>query len=133
MNSVYTAASYTGFLQTAGLGDTASATNTGTPNPITTVDLTETNEGLIVLAGTVIQSETTSTVHADLTEQIDVQPVANVTAALADRLSTTDGNVSCELTWASSGEQCVVTAEFLPAAGGGGGSIVPIVHQLMHI
>ena len=88
--------------------------NEGTPNPLIS-DITETDEGCVVaIRGT--GNATTHTWQSDLTEQTD-QLDASSGSSLADRLSTTSGNVNVEGTAASQNRGAQAVATFAPSTG----------------
>ena len=112
------AISYTGIDQTGGATTnpaTAGAeSNEATPNPLIS-DLTETDEGCVVaVRGT--GNAAAHTWQADLTEQTD-QLDASSGSSMADRLSTTSGNVNVEGTSASQNRGAQAVATFAPALG----------------
>ena len=95
------AASYAGVKQTSPVvehkGDN---TATSTPNPFTTVDLVEASGNMIFAAGVIGEPlpEGVASWQADLTEQTD-QLDSSSASSIADRLSTTEGEIQVELTW----------------------------------
>lgn len=113
--SILNCASYTGVNQGGGASTvtaTASAEHiTGTPNPLIT-DVTENNEGM-VFGNAVSGNASTATWHSDLTEQLDNQSGTS-TGTMADRLSTTDGNVNVEATFVTPNRAVQVAAAFAP-------------------
>ena len=111
------AASYAGVDQTGGattVPETATAeTNETTPNPFTTIDITEAS-GNLVIAIVTTGNATTATWQSDMTEQTD-QTDASSFSSLADRLSTTNANVTVEGTIASQNRAAGGSAEFAAA------------------
>jgi len=115
------AASYTGVNQSGGAStvpQTATAeSNEATPNPFTTIDLVETDGGLIV-ASVGAGNATTATWQSDMTEQEDITDASSF-GSFADRLSTTNANVTIEATVASQNRAAAGSAEFAAAPAGG--------------
>ncbi len=116
-DQVIHAISYAGINQVGGSTTnpaTAGAeSNEATPNPLIS-DLTETDEGCVVAvrgSGNV----STFTWASDLTEQTD-QASASSGSSMADRLSTTSGNVNVEGTASSQNRGAQAVATFAPAA-----------------
>jgi len=111
------AISYAGVEQAGGATTnptTAQAeSNEATPNPLIT-DLTETNDGCVVAirGGGALATHTWG---SDLTEQTD-QNDASSGSSMADRLSTTNGNVDVEGTSADQNRGAQVAASFAPVA-----------------
>lgn len=112
------AISYTGVDQTGGSttnpANNQAESNEATPNPLIS-DLTETDEGVVVAirgSGNVA----THTWASDLTEQTE-QAAASSGSSMADRLSTTSGNVNVEGTSSNQNRGCQVVSTFAPAAG----------------
>jgi len=116
-DEMITAASYTGVNQTGGAStvlETATAeSNESTPNPFTTIDLTEASGNLVVAAIT-CGNATTFTWAADMTEQEDLADASSA-MSFADRLSTTNANVTIEATVASQNRASAGSAEFAAA------------------
>lgn len=114
------AASYEGAKQDSGVviehkGDNVEAT---TPNPFTTVDLTESDGNLIVAQGAIGDNAPAGVAswQADMTEQEDTSGTT-MAASFADRLSTTGGNVTIELTWVGPvNRQSIVSVHFAAVA-----------------
>ena len=117
-DEIISAASYTGVNQAGGgstlLESASDSVTTGT-GPITTVDLTEAADNLIV-AISCHGTNTTAAWQADMTEQTD-QTDTSSALTLADRLSTTGANVTIECTWSASNRHGVCSAEFAAAVG----------------
>ncbi len=116
-DEIIAAISYTGVDQTGGATTNpaiaqASAIGT-TPNPLVT-DLTETDNGCVV-ACNMGGNASSSTWHADMTEQTD-QTDTSSHGGMADRLSTTSGNVNIEATIASQNRAAQCAASFAPSA-----------------
>jgi hypothetical protein len=113
-----TAASYEGVNQTGGsttVPETHTAeTNESTPNPFTTIDITETSGNLVVAAITCGNS-TSFTWHSDMTEQEDVAAASSATG-FADRLAVTGSNVTIEATVADQNRAAAGSAEFVSAS-----------------
>lgn len=113
------AASYEGVDQTGGAttnpATAAAESNEATPNPLI-VDLTETNEGLVVAMQCCGNASTTSW-NAAMTEQTD-QVDASSNSSMADRLSITSANVDIEATSASQNRAGAASASFAPSTGG---------------
>lgn len=105
------AASYAGVRQSSPVIEHQGDNTAGsTPNPFTTVDLVESSGNLILAAGA-NGNDTTASWQADLTEQTDQQDGSS-TGSMADRLSTTEGSVTVELTWASQNRACIISVHF---------------------
>lgn len=119
LEEIISAASYENVDQTGGsttVPATATAeTNAATPNPFTTIDLTEVSGGLIV-AGIACGNATTFTWQADMTEQEDTA-AGSCAASFADRLSTTNANVTIEATVASQNRASAGSARFAELTG----------------
>lgn len=106
------AASYAGALQTSGVvvehkGDLTTAS---TPNPLTTVDLNESSGHLILAAG-ITGEVATASWQSDLTEQTDEAETSSA-GSMADRLSTTEGNVTIEVTWTDQNRAAIISVHF---------------------
>lgn len=100
LDEIIHAASYAGARQDAQVvvenkGDTSLSAN-----PITTVDLRESSGNLIFGAGVIGENapEGVASWQSDLTEQTDILDSSSA-GSIADRLSTTESNVTVELTW----------------------------------
>ena len=100
LDEIIHAASYAGARQDAQVvvenkGDISTGTN-----PITTVDLIESNGNLIFGAGVIGEPapEGVASWQSDLTEQTDILDSSSA-GSIADRLSTTENSVTVELTW----------------------------------
>jgi len=108
------AASYEGVDQTGGattlLETNTAETNASTPNPFTTLDLTEA-DGNVVVAIVGGGNASTCVWQADMTEQTD-QADASSFSSVSDRLSTTNANVTIEGTIASQNRASGGSAEF---------------------
>jgi len=113
------AASYENVDQTGGattVPDTATAeSNEATPNPFTTIDLTEVSGGLIV-ASIACGNATTFAWQADMTEQEDLTDASSA-MSFADRLSTTGANVTIEATVTSQNRASAGSARFAELTG----------------
>lgn len=127
------AASYEGAKQDSGVviehkGDNV---NAGTPNPFTTVDLIESDGNLIVAQGQVGDDVGQSASwQADMTEQEDNNGTT-MAASFADRLSTTEANVTIELTWAAApNRHSIVSVHFAAVAVTTGTKILANVESL---
>jgi len=121
------AASYENVNQAGGsttVPDSATAeTNEATPNPFTTIDLTEVSGGLIV-AAICCGNATSFTWQADMTEQEDIADASSATG-FADRLSTTGANVTIEATVASQNRASAGSARFAEQTGPAITSVTP--------
>lgn len=109
------AQAYEGVNQTGGATTNPAATsnfsNSATPNPLI-VDLTETINGCVVAMST--SGNASSTVwNAAMTEQTDQLDLSSH-SSMADRLSTTGGNVDIEGTIASQNRAASCSASFAP-------------------
>jgi hypothetical protein len=126
-DEIIAAASYTGVNQTGGattVPETATAeTNETTPNPHTTIDITEAT-GNLVVAAIACGNATTYTWQSDMTEQEETSD-ASSSIGFADRLSTTDLNVTIEPTVASQNRTAAGSAEFAAAVGPAITSVTP--------
>lgn len=117
------AQAYEGINQTGGASTvtaTADDNTGGTPHPITTIDVTETNDGVVAAALWRRFGTTGVSWAADMTA-VGFGESGGRAAAAGDRLSSTDGNVDIEGTWdtaPSSHGGC--TAAFAPVAAGSG-------------
>ena len=114
MDKIIHAASYEYVDQTGGattLLETATAeTNESTPNPFTTLDLTEAKENLIVaIVG--CGNASSATWQSDMTEETD-QVASSSFSSMSDRRSITDANVTIEGTIASQNRAAGGSAEF---------------------
>jgi len=98
---------------------TNSDANESGANPITTIDLTEVDGGLLVAAG--IMGNTTGTATS-WNAAMNLLTDGNETSSrnsMADRLSSTDANVDIECTWSATyNRQTMVSARFAEAAAG---------------
>ncbi len=116
------AASYAGVDQTGGattVPETHTAeSNESTPNPFTTIDITEAS-GNLVIAIVSGGNNTTAAWQADMTEQND-QADSSSFSSFADRLSTTNANVTIEGTVASQNRVSAGSAEFVAASASSG-------------
>jgi hypothetical protein len=88
--------------------------NEATPNPFTTIDITEAVDNL-VCAGITCGNATSFTWQSDMTEQEDILAASSATG-FADRLSTTNANVTVEATVASQNRAAAASFEVLAAA-----------------
>ena len=117
-DEVLHAASYAGVDQTGGAttnpATNSAETNAATPNPVI-VDLTETDEGLVIAVNHNGQQSST-TWNAAMTEQTDTID-ASSHGSMADRLSTTSANVDIEPTNALQNRTAACSASFAPATG----------------
>ncbi len=111
------AASYENVDQTGGAttfpAEAQDSTAAYTPNPITTVDLTEVDGGLIV-AMVGAGNASSASWQSDMTEQLD-QADASSFMSYADRLSTTNANVTIEGTVASQNRAVALSARIAEA------------------
>jgi len=113
------AASYENLNQSSPLVQTKTdETNASTPNPFTTLDLTEAIDNLVVaiVAG---GNNTTHSWQSDMTEQTDIGSGTS-SSSMGDRLSRTNANVTIEVTVLSQNRAAAGSAEFLfkaPAVG----------------
>jgi hypothetical protein len=121
-NEIIHAASYAGVDQTGG-GTTVLETHTAesnesTPNPFTTIDLTEAS-GNLVIAIVTGGNNTTASWQSDMTEQND-QADSSSFSSFADRLSDTNSNVTIEGTIASQNRASAGSAELAAATSSSG-------------
>jgi len=130
-DEVIHAASYTGVNQVGGstsFPQTATfEQNESTPNPNTTIDLTETDNGLI---GAVVGMGNAglSAWQSDMTEQTD-QAALSSQSSYADRLSTTNANVTIEDTLATPNRVAGLSFELAQS----GAALVKVINETIGI
>lgn len=118
-NEMIHAASYENVDQTGGTttfpANATAETNESTPNPFTTVDLTEVDGGLI-LGFNADGNTSQRSWQSDMTEQTDTE-ASSMSSGLADRLSTTNANVTIECTIVGPNRSVAISIRIAEAAG----------------